>query len=199
MLSYFIKERGCHSKSRRLSIYTSFACQPEGLAHETTFTPLHDHYAAVGKHLEILCYLVAEQQIDPLCCADNGSTPLHQASQSGDINVVRYLVDELSKFLPLKDIVTSRGKDGAAPIHLAALNGCLDIVKFFITNLNCDPNIALPIEYQGRTTGVGGRITLHGAAQRGHLHVIKYLVEQCNCNPSHLDSERVANIAAHGS
>ena len=87
------------------------------------FTPLH--YAASGKHLDIVRYLIAEQQVDPLCCTDTGSTPLHLASVGGDINVVRYLVNELSKFLPLKDIVTSRDKDGAAPIHIAAGSGNL--------------------------------------------------------------------------
>ena len=94
-----------------------------------------------------------------------------------------------------QDIVTSRGILGAAPIHLAALNGHLEIVRFFTIELNCNSNnIIFPVEYQGRTTGVGGRIALHQAAQGGHLHVVKYLVEQCNCNPSHLDSERVTPL-----
>ena len=139
------------------------------------------HYAAYGQHLDSVCYLVAEQQMDPLCCADDGTTPLHLASQAGDIDVVRYLVNELSKFLPLNDIVTSRGIHGTTPIHLAAFCGYLEIVEYFVNELDCDPNIALPVEYQGRTTRVGGRIALHSAAQRGHLHFIKYLVEQCNC------------------
>ena len=154
------------------------------------WTPLH--YAAGGKHLDTVRYLVAEQGMDPLCCADDGTTPLHAASQAGDINIVRYLVSKLSncKLLPLKDIVTSRGIHGT-PIHYAAFSGHLEIIKYFVTELNGDANIALPVEYQGRTTGVGGRIALHDAAQRGHLHIVKYLVEQCNCNPSHFDSEGV--------
>ena len=129
VLRYIIEERGCSPASQD----------------NRAWTPLH--YAALGKHLDIVHYLVAEQQMDPLCCDDTGTTPLHTASEGGDINVVRYLVNELSKFLPLKDIVTSRGKDGAAPLHLAALYGHLEIVKFFDANLNCDPNIALPVEY----------------------------------------------------
>ena len=161
VLRYFIEERGCNPANQD----------------NRAWTPLH--YAALGKHLGIVCYLVAEQQMDPLCCADDGTTPLHAASQAGDINVVRYLVNELSNFLPLKDIITSRGIDGQLPIHLAALRGHLEIVKYFITELNCDPNIATPVEYQGRITGAGGRIALHNAAQRGHPHTVKYLIEQC--------------------
>ena len=176
VLRYFIEEKGCNPASQDIR----------------GATPLH--YAAAGKHLDIVRYLVAEQQMDPLSCAHNGTTPLHLASQAGDINVVRYLVNELSKFLPLRNIVTSRGIGGANPIHFAALKGHLQLVEYFITDLKCDPNIALPVQYQGRTTGVGGRIALHSAAQGGHLHIIKYLVEQCKCNPSHLDSERVTPL-----
>ena len=135
VLRYFIEERGCNPASQD----------------NRAWTPLH--YAALGKHLDIVHYLVAEQQMDPLCCANDGSTPLHAASQAGDINVVRYLVNELSKFLPLKDIGTSRGKDGRVPIHFAALKGHLETLQYFITELNCDPNIAMPVVYQGRTTG----------------------------------------------
>ena len=91
VLRYFIEEMGCNPAS----------------LDNRAMTPLH--YAAAGKHLDIVRYLVAEQQMDPLCCADTGDTPLHIATQSGDINMVRYLVNELSKFLPLEDIVTSRG------------------------------------------------------------------------------------------
>jgi ankyrin repeat protein len=127
VLRYFIEERGCNPASQD----------------NRAWTPLH--YAAVGKHLDIVHYLVAEQQMDPLCCADDGTTPLHAACQGGDINIVRYLVNELSKFLPLKDIVTSRGFEGKAPIHLAALRGHLATVDFLVTVLNCDPNITQPI------------------------------------------------------
>ena len=69
--------------------------------------------------------------------------------------------------------------DGRAPIDFAALAGHLTTLKYFITELYCDPNIARPVEYQGRTTGGGGRIALHDAAERGHLHIIKYLIERC--------------------
>ena len=60
--------------------------------------------------------------------------------------------------------------------------------------MKCNCNIALPVEYQGRTTGLGGRIALHEAAQGGHLHVVKHLVEQCSCNSSHLDCVNVTPL-----
>ncbi|MCG8624057.1 MAG: ankyrin repeat domain-containing protein, partial [Proteobacteria bacterium] len=52
VLRYFIEERGCSPASQD----------------NRAMTPLY--YAAYGKHLDIVHYLVAEQQMDPLCCAD---------------------------------------------------------------------------------------------------------------------------------
>ena len=92
-------------------------------------------------HLELVQYLVAEQQVDPMCQNINGSTPLHIACHRDNIDVVIYLVNAMSKYLPLKDVVSCRGKDGQTPLHAAALYGQLKIVKYFITELNCDPNI----------------------------------------------------------
>ena len=49
VLKYFIEERGCNPTNKD----------------NRAMTPLHD--AALGKHLDIVRYLVAEQQMDPLC------------------------------------------------------------------------------------------------------------------------------------
>ena len=103
------------------------------------------------------------------------------------IDTVHYLVNEMSKYLPLKDVVTFRGIQGQAPVHIAALYGHLEIVKFFVTELNCDPNIMI-------TSNVPGRILLHNAAQGGHLHIVKFLIEVQNCNPLHLDKNKVTPL-----
>ena len=106
----------------------------------------------------------------------------------GDLKKVKEITEEKH---PLTDI----GIDEGAPIlRFAAACGSLELVQLSITHLNCDPNIALPVEYQGKTTGLGGRIALHLAAEGGHLQVIKYLVEQCKCNPSHSDCEGVTPL-----
>ena len=50
-------------------------------------------------------------------------TPLHRASQGGNVMVARYLVNEMSKHTPLKDVVYDRTKNGNSPLHLATLYG----------------------------------------------------------------------------
>ena len=101
--------------------------------------------------------------MDPLCQDEDGYTPLHTSCQGGDIDVVRYLVNEMNKYTPLKDVVYDRTKKGNTPIHYAAGNGHLQVVKLFISELNCDPN----------TPGWHGRTPLHHAAQEGQLEIVK--------------------------
>jgi ankyrin repeat protein len=187
VLKYFIEDQGHNPASA-------------GSGSRAGWTPLH--VAALYDHLELVRYLIAEQQVDPMCQTERGDTPLHQACRDdNNMDVIVYLVNAMSQHLPLKDVVSCRGKDGHAPLHTAALYGQLKIIKYFITELNCDPSIVITGEHHGRTTKCGGRITLHGAAQRGHLHVVKFLVEDQHCDPSHCDYEKVTPLhkaAQHG-
>ena len=182
VLKYFIEERG-HNPASQCST-----------GRHAGWTPLH--VAAQLNHLKLVQYLVAEQQVDPMCQTDSGDTPLHKTCHYDDnIDVVIYLVNAMSEYLPLKDVAGCRNKDGATPLHYAALRGQLKIVKYFITELNCDPNIVITGEHHGRPTKGGGRIALHNAAQRGHLHVVKFLIEDQHCDPSHCDYEKVTPLS----
>jgi ankyrin repeat protein len=178
VLKYFIEEQG-HN--------------PASVGRLAGWTPLH--VAARYNHLELVRYLVAEQQVDPMCQTERGDTPLHQACQDDDnMDVVVYLVNAMSQHLPLKDVVSCRGIYGRTPLHSAALHGQLKIVKYLTTELNCDPNIESTGEHHGRTTVGGGRIALHDAAQNGYLHVVKFLIEDQHCDPSHCDYEKVTPL-----
>ena len=181
MLKYFIEDQGHNPAS---------AGSTGRLA---GWTPLH--IAARYNHLELVRYLVAEQQVDPVCQTEGGGTPLHKACHDDDnMDVVVYLVNAMSQHLPLKDVVSCRGKDGKIPLHDAAFYGQLKLVKYFFTELKCDPNIAQTGKHHGRPTVGGGRIALHHAAQNGHLHVVKFLVEDQHCDPSHCDYEKVTPL-----
>ena len=180
VLKYFIEKRGHNPASQ---------CSTGRVA---GWTPLH--VAAQFNHLELVQYLVAEQQVDPMCQANDGSTPLHKACHRDNIDVVIYLAKAMSKYLSLKDVAGCRGRDGQTPLHSAALFGQLKVVKYFITELNCDPNIVQTGELHGRPTKGGGRIALHDAAQKGHLHVVKFLIEDQHCDPSHCDYVKVTPL-----
>ena len=181
MLKYFIEDQGHNPAS---------ASSTGRLA---GWTPLH--VAARFNHLELVRYLVTEQQVDPMCQTEGGDTPLHKASADDkNMDVIVYLVNAMSQHLPLKDVVSCRGRDGKTPLQSAALFGQLKIVKYFITELNCDPSVVQTGEHHGRPTVGGGKIAIHDAAQKGHLHVVKFLVEDQHCDPSHCDYERVTPL-----
>ena len=163
------------------------------------WTPLH--VAARYNHIELVRYLVAELQVDPVCQTEDGDTPLHKdCFDDNNMDVVVYLVNAMSQHLPLKDVVSCRGKDGKTPLQIAALFGQLKIIKYLIIELNCDPSIEATGEHHGRPTKCGGRIAIHNAAQNGHLHVVKFLVKDQRCDPSHCDYEKVTplHLAAQG-
>lgn len=158
VLRYFIEERGCNA-----------ACMSVG------GTPLH--YAAMKNHLHIVQYLIEMQQVEPFIRSHNdGSTALQCACYGGSIDVIHYLAKEMSKYLPLKDIVEDRDRKGYRPLHETALFGHLEATKFLITELNADPN----------GTNDSGVLPLHFAVYGGHLEVVKYLIEhhQKHCDPS---------------
>ena len=71
-------------------------------------TPLHR--AAEHKHLEVVQYLVGEQQVDPLCRDEDGSTSLHKACQGGDIEVIRYLISQIKKHNSMEEILNIKDK-----------------------------------------------------------------------------------------
>lgn len=135
-------------------------------------TPLH--IASLNSHLNIVKYLVTNLKANPLCKDKEQWTPLHYACQEGNISVVRVLVNEMSKHMPIEDILNERTAQGGTPLHIVSELGHLDIVKYFVSELNCDPNI--PDTNSAATP-------LHQAAYGGQLQVVKYLVFEQKCDP----------------
>ena len=90
----------------------------------------------------------------------SGRTPLHDAAQRGEMDIIEYLI-------PLIDDPNPEDDNGITPLHLAAANGHLSVVQYIIPLVN-DKN-PKDGEYWGELTA------LHRAALRGHLEVVKYL------------------------
>jgi len=62
-------------------------------------------------------------------------TPLHLASQNGNLDVVEYLVNQKA------DInAQANGYSPGTPLHLASQNGHLNIVEYLV-NQNADINV----------------------------------------------------------
>ena len=122
----------------------------------------------------------------------NGCTPLHYASQKGNLNAV-WLLLEYGADVRVCD------KSGKTPLHLAVHHGHLEVVRELL-ELNAevnsrDGNVFTPLHSAsqngnldvaklllGHGAGVqvcdeSGRTPLHLAAHRGHLEVARELLE----------------------
>ena len=93
-----------------------------------------------------------------------------------------HLVNAMSKYLPVKDVVKIDGQNRFAPVHVAAYFGNLEVI--LKSKLNFDLLI----------TDNNGKAPLHYAAQQDHLGVVRFLVEQEKCDPSHVDKMKVTPL-----
>ena len=96
--------------------------------------------------------------INPACTKD-GRTPLLFASDSGHLEIVKYISDHLEQKNPAKN-------DGWTPLHAASQEGHLDIAKYIAGHLeNKNP------------TAHDGETTLHSAADNGHEEICKLIID----------------------
>ena len=111
-------------------------------------TPLH--YATCNDHLEVVRYLINEQNSDPMIKENyNGDTPLHLACRHGNLNIAQYLTSE-AHCNP-----SCENNDGDTPLHHASLNGCTHIVQYLLTTGKVDPLAKndygeTPVDYASR-------------------------------------------------
>ncbi|WP_240991892.1 ankyrin repeat domain-containing protein, partial [Wolbachia endosymbiont of Glossina morsitans morsitans] len=127
--------------------------------------------------------------------ADNlGHSPLRLAIENGNLNIVKYLIENGADYDSLSEndmtllhiaascgqlevvkyLVADRGanieakdSDGMTPLHTAASRGSIELAKYFVTkrsNVN-------EKSYKGYTP-------LHLAAERGFLDTVKYLIKE---------------------
>ena len=57
--------------------------------------------------LDVVKYLITEQQMEPLCEDEYGNTPLHRACAGGHEAVVEFLTLEIKRYAPFSERVTS--------------------------------------------------------------------------------------------
>ena len=132
-------------------------------------TPLIEVAASKSdsNHIKIVRYLVgkyikAGKAVEWYEELKDGKHLLHYAAFGGDMNQVKYLVEEKRADVGEKD------DDGVTPLHYAAWGGHLDIVKYFVEEKGVDANVR----------SKRGVVPLHYAALGGSLDVVKYFVEE---------------------
>ena len=152
---------------------TRFLIMDVGIFTDRRVTKQMKSRVASHGDLEIIKYLRANFDFDPLHKNEERQTRLHLASSSGELQFVKYFLEELKT-----DINLPGGRNNYTPLHFACLNGQLEVVRYIVGNHNCNLNI------QARN-----KVTpLHLACGAGHLHVVQYLTTVRHCDVSVRDS-----------
>jgi len=116
-------------------------------------TPLH-----LTSRVDVARLLI-EHGADATAQNKDGTTPLHRASERGDVDVARLLIEHGAD-------ATAQGMHGRTPLHRASERGDVDVAR-------------LLIEHGADATSQNkdGTTPLHWASERGHVDVARLLIE----------------------
>ena len=152
--------------------------------------------------------------------------PIHLAAISGQLDLVKYFIEEKICKHDLKCV------DHSTSLHLAASHGHVDIVKYLVEECKCDLMCKMSTDsLKTDIFDLNGATPLHLAAKYGYvltvkhilesdygidadietsngttplqlaalgrnLHVVKYLIEKHNCNPFHRNNDVITLISS---
>ena len=110
---------------------------------------------------EIKKILAAEKNLNPLQKAgDYGQNALHSAAQGGQLDVMKYFVEEKGCN------PASQDDSGWTPLHYAARLNDLALVQYLVDGLQVDPMCQTN----------SGYTPLHTSCMGGNINVLKYIV-----------------------
>ena len=140
------------------------------------------HYAALwGLHF-IVEFLVIEHSQDVNSRAfANRATPLHLASQRGQLKAARTLIENGAN-------VMAQNEDGETPLHLASQGGQVEVVRMLIYH-------GADVTAQSKD----GVAALHLASQRGQLKAARMLLEHgADATAQNKDGVTPLHLASQG-
>ena len=115
------------------------------------------------------------------------TTPLHWASQHGNLRFVKLLVENCG----VDPGPTLLGGHEETPLHLAAVEGHLEVVKYLIEEARCHPDSRArgfrrpPITY---ACGISTIPDYHYSDDARALDIVKYFIGECGCDPNWRDA-----------
>ena len=150
------------------------------IAKKEIIIPNHLSLSLIIKFLNFQKHNKNFKEIDRVNYKDDWNwTPLHWASKTGNLEVLKLLIENKAK-LEAKDF------DSYTPLHLAAQHGHPEIAKVLIEK-GADLNAKVE----------SGNTPLHLAAQNGHPEIAKVLIEnKANLEAKDFDSYTPLHLAA---
>ena len=125
------------------------------------------HLAAAHGWMDvILDLIITKYKCNPKYKNSQGCTSLHYASTAGQLELVRYFINEQHC-----DPMTTDNK-GQTPLHYSCHYGNLNIARYLINEQHCDP----------MATDNKGQTPLHYSCHYGNLNIARYLINEQHCD-----------------
>ncbi len=118
----------------------------------------------------------------------SNGTLLHTAAKHGQLEVTKFLVDEVHYSVEMLDY------NSRTPCHVAAEHGHLDIVRFICNHSGpiIEQNVPIADKKDAHKN-----TALHLASQAGHMEVVQYLMEEQKCKfHNNKDGDTAIDVAA---
>ncbi|KAK6529963.1 hypothetical protein TWF281_009113 [Arthrobotrys megalospora] len=137
--------------------------------------------ASQGGYTKIAKLLIKSAKVDVnVTTPESERTPLHQAAQRGNEEIVKLLLTHGAHADP-------RDVHGVTPLWAASQQGAVSIVKFLAARKDVNINA---------TTTDAKRTAIHQAAQNGHIEVVKILLEHRKILPDPRDRNGITPLYA---
>ena len=191
IVKYFITNHKCDPSSRDQNGWTTLHYASKGGHINIIKYLITDHgdmcdtktlneslqLACTNGHFKLFKHFIDERICNPKHQDIDGKTLLHYASQSGDMDIIRFLTEEHCDS-------KTQNISGILPLHIACLHGHLDLVKYFITEQHCNPT----------SQTIDGDTPLHYASKGGHAKIARYITIRQHCDPKSLNSKGLLPI-----
>ena len=128
------------------------------------------HYAVCSGQEETVKLLVEMKMCSASSMSEDGSTPLHFSSYFGNLEILKYLIKQLTP-----GMCEPINQDGHSPLHLACMNGHKDVAQHLIEELRYKKDCK-NFRYEA--------LPLHLASLHGHLNIVQYLIDIMGCDPN---------------
>ncbi|XP_019858946.1 PREDICTED: ankyrin-1-like [Amphimedon queenslandica] len=146
------------------------------------------HFSSLKGHTHFIKHITSQypQYISLLHSTDNeGQVPLHLTCESGNIQLVTFLKNEMKCDINAKD-----ARDETC-VTFACFSGNLDLVQLLTQQYKLEPLV----------TDKYGFTALHGAAENGHTHILKWYSQEYSVDiTNHTNNYKytLAHSAAYG-
>lgn len=141
-------------------------------------TPLH--VAVLANNLDAVKMLSECKETNMHCHDRRGNTPIHLACQLGSLEIVRIILDSITKkkidntpssmgnTIILQCLIGMTNFDGQTCLHLAAINNHPDVLKTLVRDYSADLN---------SRDSKSGETILHKAINRSNENLVKVILE----------------------